>query len=495
MRDRPTALGVGRVCCLALGVLLLAGPLRGDPAIASRPSSGGIVAPPTEADRRRAHDLARQAITLIEHKDLDGAEARLREALAILPDKSVWHYNLACILAARQRDSAALDELEQATRFGFTDFTLLENNPGFSRLRALPRFAALMARKEEITHHAARQAVAELEKRFGSGYLYEVDEDRKLIFATNTDRRTLDALKTWLIAQTKSQEEELFEHKPDEFIRVVVPSGADFHRLMKKRGVIGIYEDETRTLLAQHLGQVMTHEFTHALHAADQRAVGQEHPVWLREGLAAMYEAGEFDEAGRLIPHDNFRLGFVQSAGRRKALIPFDKMLALKLKDFEASPNLAYGQTSSLMLYLYEQKLLRKFYDAYKRSFASDPSGRMALEEVTGQKLNELQTTWTQWMLAREAPRLAGVRGGAFLGVHFGDANDGLKITFVVPDTPAWRAGLKAGDVIVGLDGHEVRDYPSFAPILTARAPGDDAKLKVRRDGKYIDVTVVLGKR
>ncbi|HZK79796.1 MAG TPA: PDZ domain-containing protein, partial [Humisphaera sp.] len=334
----------------------------------------------------------------------------------------------------------------------------------------------------------------DLKSRFGADYLYEVDEDQKLIFATNIDRATLDALKVWLHDQARSQGELLFSHKSDEFIRIVVPSMADYRKLIRQRGVMGIYEDETRTLLAERMGQVMTHEFTHALHAADQRAVGQEHPVWLREGLASMYEAGEF-ENGQLIPADNFRLAFIQSAARRHALIPLDKLLSLTTRDFVNSPNLAYGESSSLLLYLYDRKLLRKYYDAYKASYRSDPSGGGALEAVTQMNLADLQTAWTQWMLARKSPKLLPVAGGPYLGVHFGDAIDGLKVSMILPSGPGAKAGIKLGDVIVGLNEREVRDYASFAPLLSAHKVGDEVTLKVRRDGKYIDVPVTLGHR
>ncbi|MDB5355378.1 MAG: hypothetical protein JWN24_1831 [Phycisphaerales bacterium] len=447
-----------------------------------------------EADRKHAHELAREAIALLEHHDLEGAQAKLGEALAIVPDKAVWHYNLACIQAVTGKRSDALDSLERATDCGFTDFTQLEGDPDLKCLRDLPRYQKLIARKDEIRHHAAERAVAELEQRFGKGYLYEIDEERKLIFATNTDRATLDALKTWLESQTRSQCEQLFSHKSDEFIRVVLPSPADYRRVMKRPGVLGMYEDETRTLLAQRLGQVMTHEFTHALHSADQRALGQEHPIWIREGLAAMYEAAEFEDEV-LTPHDNFRLGFVQSAARRQTLIPLEKLLRTTQQDFLAGPNLAYGESSSLMLYLYEQKLLRKFYDAYTSTYSLDPTGQTALESVTAMSLPELQRAWVAWLLPRAAPAQNAGPGGPYLGIHFATANDGLKIGLVLPAGPAAKAGLKTGDVIVAMGDRDVRDYQSFAPLLAAHKPGDEVKIRYRRGSKYEETQVILGQR
>lgn len=482
------------ICTIFLSVLAMTAAASAQDLIMPHPLPGHE-ADQTPVDlQHRANELERQALELLDKHDLNGGEAKLRAALAILPDRAVWRYNLACVLAARGQRGAALDELEKATEDGFTSFGALESNHVFDRLRDLPRYKKLLARKDEIVHAAAERAVAQLERQYGKGYLYDIDESHKLVFATNTDRETLEALKSWLTAQAKSQDTELFAHKPDEFIRIVVPSPRDYLRIMRRKGVMGIYEDQSRTLLAQRLGQVMTHEFTHALHAADQRAAGQQHPIWIREGLAAMYEPADFED-GKLVPHDNFRLGFVQSAARRHALIPFAKTLQLKQQDFINAPNLAYGETSSLMLYLYEQKLLRKFYDTYKSLYATDRTGKIALEQTTGMKLPDLQKAWVQWMLPRTGPRLMGVPGSGYLGVHFGTANDGLKIDFVVPNTPAAEAGLKPGDVIVGMNDREVRDYASFAPLLASHKPGDQISLKVRRAGKYIDVGVAVGKR
>src|SRR5580698_1206914 len=66
-------------------------------------------------DRQRAYILARQSIEQLELSDLNVAEARLREALTILPGKAVWHFNLACILTGQHKLEPAMDELERAT--------------------------------------------------------------------------------------------------------------------------------------------------------------------------------------------------------------------------------------------------------------------------------------------------------------------------------------------------------------------------------------------
>ncbi len=325
-----------------------------------------------------------------------------------------------------------------------------------------------------------------------------MDEADKLVFATNIDRATLDDLKHNLEAQAHSQWAQIFEHKPDEFVTIVVPSPADYRKLVRMPGVGGFYNNEAKILIAQHLGQVMTHEFTHALHAADRAPLDQEHPIWLAEGLASLYESATFEGKNHddLTPHDNFRLTFIQNAARGHSLLPLAHLLKMKQAEFISRANLAYGESSSLLLYLYERQLLKKFYDVYKAGFDQEPTGREALEQVTGQSLDDLEKSWTTWMLHRSPPVLTTGPNGPFLGVRLApDTNDGLKLEGILPDSPADKAGLKVGDVLVGIGDVEVRDMQSFGPVMNTHKPGEQVSVKVRREGNYLDVPLTLGKR
>lgn len=486
-----------RMLLSAVAVLALLGTAAGraDTAIATRPAASSP-SEPSEADRVRAEALAQQSVDLLMKKkpDVLAAEAKLRQAIAILPEKAVFHYNLACILAMRGQTDQALNSLERATECGFTDFSILESDPDLDSLRGEPRLAQILSRKRQIAHAAGERALAELKRKFGDGYRYAVDEDQKLVFAADTDQTTLDALRGWIVAQENSQEAALFSHKPDEFIRIVVPSRPDYRRVIHTPGVRGMYVDQTRTLYAEHLGQVMTHEFTHALHSADQRAYRQEHPIWLREGLASMYEAGDFVD-GKLIPRDNFRLASVQMAARRNGLYAFAKLLRLQSLDFTSNPDLAYGESSSLLLYLHEKKQLREFYDAYKASYDADATGQVALESTTGMTLTELEQAWKKWMLARPSPAPPRGPGGPSMGVNFKEGIDGLNVTVILPNSPAARAGVKLGDILVGIDERPSRDYLSLWSVLAQHKAGDPVTLHVRRGEAYLNVKVVLGAR
>ena len=455
-----------------------------------------------KAERKKVIALTRRSIQLLQKNKLDEAEPVLKEALALDPTDTTNLYNYACLLSLKGRPDAALDYLQKAAEAGWADFVHLARDPDLNSLRELPRYKDFVGRKAVYQKRAAEKTVADLKTQFGDGYLYELDEERKLIFATNTDRQTLTELKAWLQAQANSQWAELFEHRPDQYIAVVLPSPSDYREIVKVPGVGGFYNDNAKLLICQRLGQTMTHEFTHALHAADKAPLGQDHAIWVHEGLASLYEAARF-EGDRLVPQDNFRLNMLQNAARgRNVLIPLEKLLKMEQPEFVKKANLAYGQAGSVMLYLHGQNLLRPFYDTFKKTFDKDPTGRLALEQVTGRTLAEFEKEWSAWMTKRERVPFDTGDEGPVIGAAIGDATDGVKIESVMPNGPAAKAGLAGGDVLVGLAGGadanvyaQVRDYQSFVPMLIQFKPGDQVKVRVRRAGNYLELPLTLGRR
>ena len=64
------------------------------------------------------------------------------------------------------------------------------------------------------------------------------------------------------------------------------------------------------------------------------------------------------------------------------------------------------------------------------------------------------------------------------MGIRFGDQEDGLRIGAVAPNGPAFAAGVKAGDVIVSIDGDDVWDQFTFIPLMIKRKVGETVTLK-----------------
>ena len=65
----------------------------------------------------------------------------------------------------------------------------------------------------------------------------------------------------------------------------------------------------------------------------------------------------------------------------------------------------------------------------------------------------------------------------------------GVAVTDVYPDTPAEKAGLKPGDVIVRFDGKEITSPQALQLAVERSAIGRELTIQVARNGKLTDVT------
>lgn len=69
----------------------------------------------------------------------------------------------------------------------------------------------------------------------------------------------------------------------------------------------------------------------------------------------------------------------------------------------------------------------------------------------------------------------------------------GARVERVMPDTPAEKAGLRAGDVIVAVDNDPVTPGRSLADLIARYRPGDKVTLTVRRGNETLELRVRLG--
>jgi serine protease Do len=73
------------------------------------------------------------------------------------------------------------------------------------------------------------------------------------------------------------------------------------------------------------------------------------------------------------------------------------------------------------------------------------------------------------------------------------EGDDGILVQNVQQDSPAAKAGLREGDIIVKLDGTKVDEVSRFRTEIARRAPGSTTRLDVWRDGRLQALRVDLG--
>ena len=79
-----------------------------------------------------------------------------------------------------------------------------------------------------------------------------------------------------------------------------------------------------------------------------------------------------------------------------------------------------------------------------------------------------------------------------FLG-ELGFTGRGVLVADAPPDQPSSRAGLRAGDVILSIDGRETPDSAVLRAIVSVRRPGSLVDIKIWRDGETLTLPVRLG--
>jgi len=92
-------------------------------------------------------------------------------------------------------------------------------------------------------------------------------------------------------------------------------------------------------------------------------------------------------------------------------------------------------------------------------------------------------------------PTVASFSAPALLGVECEDAENGARITRVVPGTPAEQAGMKVGDVIIAIGNHRVASCSDLRSEIRTRSAGEEVEVSFRRGNEITQVTVVLAGR
>ena len=143
--------------------------------------------------------------------------------------------------------------------------------------------------------------------------------------------------------------------------------------------------------------------------------------------------------------------------------------------------------------------------DYHKPSDTADkinaPSAARLLDMVESVvvQLASAQDTPTFQVVAEDKPPAGG--GGGGYGPYFGSIPDfgqtenGVKFSDVKPNSPAAKAGLRAGDILVQFGNKPIKNLYDFTDALRSSKVGDVVEVKVMRDGQPLTASVKLEQR
>ncbi len=103
-------------------------------------------------------------------------------------------------------------------------------------------------------------------------------------------------------------------------------------------------------------------------------------------------------------------------------------------------------------------------------------------------------------LMPGSASSATGSSGGGY-GPYFGSVPDfaevpnGVKFADVRSGSPAEKAGLRGGDILVEFDAKPVKNLQDYTYLLRSKQPGDEVEVKVLRGAETLTVKVLLTAR
>lgn len=429
-------------------------------------------------------DLRKQADDYLSKKEYSKAVEAYEKILQEQPDDVNALYNLACAHALAGSKDKAVEQLQKAVDAGFTDFEHIKTDSDLDSIRDTDGYKKILDSRAAAEKSAFDKRLKTYKEKLGDSYRELRDDARKIVLLTDLDEAKAKQNLGILGRFQDSLYSILFDKPPTYELLVLIPTRTEEYqsKLGGRQGAAGFYTPATKTLTVNLKtgGGTMIHEWTHAMHFADQAGRGQRHPLWVIEGLGSLYEqAGLFDE--RPIGYTNWRLKGIQGAIQQKKTYPMKEFIKNSDKYFRENAGLSYAQTRYIFYWLQEKRLLRTFYKEYVKTFDRDRTGLAAFEKVIDKPLDEWTAEWEKFVLgltfqgmgSTELPQI-GLRMDKALKL-LDDAGD-----------------LKKDDQIRKVDGKAVSTWPEFHLAMERKNKGDQVTITVSRDDKSEDVKLVL---
>jgi len=232
-----------------------------------------------------------------------------------------------------------------------------------------------------------------------------------------------------------------------------------------------------------------------------------EHPLYPIKDTVAMVN---FDMVGRL--NDNHELtlfGTGTSPGFDQLVLALASSQGLKPKliegtraEFNASDHASFYRADIPVLFAFTGT-----HDQYHRPTDDTPLinaegmarianfGELVLLDIAQRPA---RPEFVKLVNSANDQKVGSVSGtSVYMGTQpaYGSDVKGVKLDGVTEGSPAEKAGLKGGDVLVKFDNKEIADIEDFMEALSTHKPGDNVDVVVQRDGSDVTLKVTLGSR
>ncbi|MDD1612416.1 MAG: S41 family peptidase [Methylococcaceae bacterium] len=159
-----------------------------------------------------------------------------------------------------------------------------------------------------------------------------------------------------------------------------------------------------------------------------------------------------------------------------------------------AELNKANTESESEALPFEELRTFTEIFGRIKRDYVEPVSDKKLLEDAVRGMLSGLDPH-SAYLVPEEYQELKEGTTGQFggLGIEVTMENGFIKVVSPIDDTPAQRAGLKTGDLIIRLDDKPVKGMTLVEAVKTMRGePGSKIELTVVREGEEAPLKFTL---
>ena len=233
------------------------------------------------------------------------------------------------------------------------------------------------------------------------------------------------------------------------------------------------------------------------------------HPLYSLKDTVAMVN---FDMVGRLNDKDEvITFGLGSSPGFGELVDALGTSFGLKIKkipgtqaEFAASDHFSFYSKNLPVVFFFTGT----HADYHRPSDDTDLinfSGMARIADMGELLLLDLAKRPTRpeftKLVNRPAPAASATSASSAFSVYLGSrpsysfTGPGVKLDGVTEGSPAEKAGLKAGDVIVKFADKAIENIDDYMAALQDKKPGDSVSIEVKRDGKDVTLKAILGER
>lgn len=443
--------------------------------------------------------LHNQAMALLQQKKYAEAIQKYEKILLTNPKDMIALYNMACAYSLMKKKAEAIKYLIGSILAGFTDFVHFGQDKDLDFIRDSSEYKNIIKQKDEIMLAGAALTMDRLKQEYGTGYTYDIDEKRRLICATNQSMAVLERLQAHMSDFADAHWRDLFKTKPEFFITVILPSEQDFNKRRPAPNVAGWYDPMKKELICSDQSMTLDHEFTHALHFADNANRKQGHPIHILEGVSTLYEYCTIAN-GKIIPAvGSPRMQFAIQLAQMQRHYRFREFFKVTVQTFQGqqTAGICYSQVRYMFVYLYIKGKFYTFFEKFVKDWETDKDGVKTFESVFGQTLEQIEQDWLAWVrtLAQKPPEMMSDGFYDQMGLNVQFTSVGLAVRRVNMGSTGDLAGIKEGDIIEKVDDSAIADVTAYFSLLDAKKLGDKVKVKTSRKGKSKVIAVEVGNK